>query len=277
MEPKTIVQILISTLVCGIILMAFVPIAVGVQTVASTEVNYENNSTMFKMAESEDVVTISLSNGTITLNGETVAQTSNSNVILSDVFSCDQFQYQGNWLTRSWYKDSTELSYPSAFSLTFEDGVVTGSITRGGTTDTIEDTYEYLYYASSSGNYCQKPGTSTIDAYVKSLDDLVLSGLYYTGENKTTYSYINGVLTLEGDYVGSVDIATEKVGMDVLRITNIVVHVGDESFTPFRYLVPTEVIGHTETPVSNIIGILPLIVVVGLLLTVVGAIFINRM
>lgn len=276
MDSKSIIQVVIGALICGIILMAFVPITTSVQTIASTEANYENDSTLFKMAESNDIVTISLSSGTVTLNDEIVVQETNSYILLSDVFSCDQFQFEGNWLTRAWYKDSTTLSYPSAFSLSFEDGTVTGSITRGGETVTVNESYAYLYYANSSGEYCQKSGVSTIDAYVNSVNDLVLSGLYYTGDNDTTYSYIDGVLTLEGDYTGSVNFTSEKIGMDVLHITGIEVNVGDESFTPFRYLVPNEVVGHTATPTSEIIGILPLIVGVGLLLSVVGAIFIKR-
>lgn len=277
MESKNMVEMIAGIAISVIVFSAILVPAVHAGTIAaSAQENYENDSVYFKMAGANDTVTIAFANGTLTLNGEAVTPENNSNVLLSDAFSVDQFLYDGNWLTRVWYQESTELSYPSAFSLTFTDGAVTGSITAGGVTNSFEAAYTYLYYADADGKYTQMSGQATIDAYVNDPNQIILSGLYYTGDNKTTYSYINGELTLEGDYTGSVNITKEKVGLDTWHITGIRVTVGDESFTPFRYIVPTNVIGHTETELSEVIEIIPILITAGLILGILGMIAIRR-
>lgn len=275
MKTENIIAVVVFALIGAVLVSAFIPAVASTQITAGIEENFDNDSTLFKMADNDETVTIVLSGGAVTLNGEVVQQTSNSNILLSDVVSFDQLLYQGNWLNRAWYKDSTALSYPTAYDLVFNGGTVTGTITRAGETITVNDTYGYLYYADANGKYCQKSGNETIDCYVNSTKDIVLSGLYYTGENDTTYSYINGVLTLE-NYTGSVEFTSEPVALDVLHVTGINVKIEDEEFTPFRYLVPVEVIGHTTTPTADIVGLLPLVAVMGIILTVIGAIFVRR-
>lgn len=269
---------LIITLVVGVILAGsmLAPVVADARTTTSTEVNYTNESTLFKMASAEETVTISLVSGTVTLNGAEVTHTTNSNILLSDAFSVDQFLYQGNWLTRAWYKDSTTLSYPTAFNLTFENGTVTGTVTSGGTTNDINDTYTYLYYADASGNLTQISSAVREDIYVNSTNDIILAGLYYTGSNSTTYSYIDGNFELDGEYTGSVDFDTESVGIDVVKVTGITVTIGEETFTPYRFLVPAEVTGHTETSISSLLGVIPIMVIVAILMTAIGAITLRR-
>lgn len=275
---KTNLLTLVITLVVGIILAGslLAPVVADARTTTSTEVNYTNESTLFKMASAEETVTISLASGTVTLNGAEVTHTTNSNILLSDAFSVDQFIYQGNWLTRAWYKDSTALSYPTAFNLTFENGTVTGTITTSGTTNNVNDTYTYLYYADESGNFTQISSNVWADVYVNSTKEIVLAGLYYTGSNSTTYTYIDGNFEVEGDYTGSVDFDTESVGIDVLKVTGITVTIGEETFTPYRFLVPAEVTGHTETSISSLLGVIPIMVIVAILMTAIGAIAYRR-
>lgn len=268
---------LIITLVVGVILAGslLAPVVADARTITSTEVNYTNDSTLFKMASADETATISLASGTVTLNGAEVTKTSNSNILLSDAFSVDQILYQGNWLTRAWYKDSIALSYPTAFDLTFENGTVTGTVTSGGNTNDINDTYTYLYYADAAGNFTQISNTFG-DIYVNSTKDIILAGLYYTGSNSTTYSYIDGNFELEGDYTGSVDFDTESVGIDIVKVTGITVTIGEETFTPYRFLIPSEVTGHTETSISSLLGVIPIMVIVAILMLAVGAIAYRR-
>lgn len=270
---------IVMTLVVGIILAGSVlmPVVNDARTTTSTEVNYTNEETTFRMAGASDVVTLTLSSGTVTLNDVAIEKISNSNILLSDAVSLDQFQYQGNWLNRMWFKDSTALQYPSAFELTFENGNVTGTVTISDATTSIDTTYSYLFYADSEGDYIQMTNNDWANGvYLNNANQLILSGLYTTGENDTTYSYVDGVFTTGGDYTGSVELTTEKVGMDVIKATALTVTIGEETFTPFRALVPMTVVGHTETPASNLIGVIPVLVIVSLVVAAIGMVVVKR-
>lgn len=270
---------LIITLVVGVILAGslLAPVVADARTTTSTEVNYTNEETTFRMAEASEIVTLTLSSGTVTLNGVAVEKVSNSNILLSDAVSLDQFQYQGNWLNRMWFKDSTALQYPSAFELTFENGTVSGTVTISDATTSIDTTYSYLFYADSEGDYIQMTNNDWANGvYLNNTNQLILSGLYTTGENDTTYSYVDGVFTTGGDYTGSVELTTEKVGMDVIKATALTVTIGDETFTPFRALVPMTIVGHTETSISSLLGVIPIMVIVAILMTAIGAIAYRR-
>lgn len=270
---------IVMTLVVGIILAGSVlmPVVNDARTTTSTEVNYTNEEATFRMAGASDVVTLTLSSGTVTLNDVAIEKISNSNILLSDAVSLDQFQYQGNWLNRMWFKDSTALQYPSAFELTFENGTVSGTVTISNETTDIDTTYSYLFYADSEGDYIQMTNNDWANGvYLNNANQLILSGLYTTGENDTTYSYVNGVFTTGGDYTGSVELTTEKVGMDVIKATALTVTIGEETFTPFRALVPMTVVGHTETPASSLIGVIPVLVIVSLVVAAIGMVVVKR-
>lgn len=277
MNVKNLTVIVVGAAIAVVLFASFVPLLNTASITAGEQENYTNESTYYKMAGVEDDVTISLSSGTLTLNGETFSYTSSANILLSDVFSVDSFYYEGNWLTRTWVAESTALMYPSAFSLEFSNGTVTGTYTSGGNTVTVDSPYTYLYFADTEGEYTQISGNGTFEIYANSTKDIVLSGLYYTGDSKTTYSYIDGTLSTH-DYESSIAFTSEKVGLDTVKITGISVTIGDdEPFTPFRILAPATVIGHTETPESDLVGVIPLLIAVGLVIGIISAVAVGRM
>lgn len=267
----------VIALVLGAILVGGVlaPTVAGIQDDITT-LKYANSTTLLKMAESEEEITITYADSVLKINDVVQTPSTNSTVFASDVFSADQFQYNGNWLTRAWYPGVTELKYPSAFELTFNNGEVTGSYTIGGTTTTVEGPYAYLMYASDNGKYAQvasaAPGTS---GYIKSDADVILNGLYYTGENDTVYSYVDGVAQTAEEYTITVNIDKEKVNgtTDIYKISTVTVDIGGESFTPFRYFIPIEVTGHeANNQYSIMFGVITLLAIVMLVVFAANAV-----
>lgn len=266
----TVIGLAVCIILTGSVLA---PVIEDAQTITSTEINHTNDSSLFKMAEADETVTISLAGGTVTLNGAPVPKISNSNILLSDAISLDQFIYQGNWLNRAWFVDGTSLVYPTAFDLVFDSGRVTGTFTTGGETSSIDMAYTYIYYEAADGDLTQFSSQAGIDFYVNTTDDVVLSGLYYGGSNATTYAYINGELTIDGDYEAAITFESEQISKDLVHVTGVTVTVGDETFTPYRYMAPTKVISHEETPTSGLIGVIPVMVIVAILASVAFAVF----
>ena len=281
MDLKNIAGLVTGIVVCILMLTVIVMPIINVGAIASSdEETYTNESTLYKMGTSDDTITISLSSGTITLNGEAVEKLT-SNILISDAFGTDYYYYQNNWLVRTWFEDSTNLGYPSAYNLTFENGQLTGTYTSGGSTSDISMDYTYVYYYDANGDYAQIARSSDYDAYVNSLDEVVLSGIYYTGSLATTYNYTNGELKLANDsYTGTVSFDYDEIGYDVLQIHDVVITISDgendESFSPFRIFVPVTVIGHTPTPTADLLLMIPLLITVSIILGVVSLAIMRR-
>lgn len=150
-------------------------------------------------------------------------------------------------------------------TITFKDNEVV-KLTR-------DYTWGYVICNKSDGTYCASVAGGT--GMAKTADDAILCGAYTSGNNKTMYWYKDGELYLSNsDYTGQVNktIATHNGTTDILDVT-VSVDVGEESFTPYRIIMPYEVTGHASSgAVYSILGIIPLIIVAAIVIGVAGAI-----
>ena len=177
----------------------------------------------------------------------------------------------------SQFVDSAVQLGNTAFTFTIEDKAYTlelGSNTYTGTVD-------WLVYATDDGsaNLIQVKDVSS-PFYTSYKDKIVVLGnIYTTGDNDTFYSYFNGDLTVNSAYAdnSSVDLTKTRIdGYTDIYDTTITVNVGDESFTPYFILAPETVNGHEADATFSLLGVLPILVIIGLLVAAMGAIYSKR-
>lgn len=114
---------------------------------------------------------------------------------------------------------------------------------------------------------------------VNSIKDVTIYGWYYTGENDTQYTLENGVLSTGGDYDATYDyeLTLHEGTTDIYDITEFNITIGGETFVPYYALVPEVVEGHADNGMAyNLVGIIPILVIVAVLLMAVGLIFRSR-
>lgn len=118
---------------------------------------------------------------------------------------------------------------------------------------------------------------------INSINDIVCVGFYNSGELDTTYSVINGVVKVGEDYTASLNYNFQlKDGTtDIYEIETFKVVVSDgtttEEFVPYYALIPSEIEGHADHGVAyNLVGIVPMLVILAVLLMAAGLIFRSR-
>lgn len=171
-----------------------------------------------------------------------------------------------------------EIALSAGNSVIFDNGVCTINATDVTTFD-----YTVCYSVGYDDNIRMiiDMGMRYDNAYsiVNSIKDVTIYGWYYTGENDTQYSFENGVLSVVGDYVATCDyeLTLHDGTTDIYDITEFNITVGGETFVPYFALVPDVVEGHADNGVAyNLVGIIPMLVIVGVLLMAVGLIFRSR-
>lgn len=115
--------------------------------------------------------------------------------------------------------------------------------------------------------------------YLNSVDQVRCMGIYASGENDCYYSLSNGTLTNNGGFTNSIVATMTPVEgtTDIYHLESFKLDIGGEEFTPYFSIVPMEVDGHaTSGAVYNTLSIIPLFMIVGILMGIVGAIFTRR-
>ena len=159
------------------------------------------------------------------------------------------------------------------YTITFNDKTMT--VVKTGTDAPVyTKTYNWAFTACGAGEpnaWGTITRVGTNNAFILNDSQFYLSGYYYTGENKTFYSYHNGN-SYTGEYEGNVTFEKEKVAgtTDIYNITQMTVTIGGEEFNPYLILVPLSVTGHaTAGPYYVMFGVLTLLAIV--MLVVVAA------
>lgn len=297
MDTKTMTQLLVGFLIGAVILASMVPIFINVQNISGDEITLTNETnSVFREAEVGDVLTCTSvynveetqNRNSWTLNGEpVVSPTGGSGAWELGIMS------DGVYMQIRGLKDSSMAIYYNmtdavpvqktvsganasndrTLSYTFGDSIISMDITVGETTTTItfDYTWAYVICPYGEGKYCAAVTNGT--GMVSSTNQIILCGAYTTGENDTMYYYKNGTSHVSNDaYTMSVNISTDvhEDTSDIYDFT-LSVDIGDETFTPYRVLVPYEVTGHsTSGALYSVMGILPLVAGVGLLM---GAVY----
>lgn len=141
--------------------------------------------------------------------------------------------------------------------------------------ESITGTFNWLYSVSEGGPYSYIFHRGNTNFYISDLGkDLVTAGYYSTGELDTPYSYKDGKLVLGNtDYTGSVSITSRLYeGTTDIYVANtplVTINSGDvsESFTPYRYLIKSEINGHKDSGAAySMIEVLPIIAIISMIL-----------
>lgn len=281
MDTKSFISLLVVALVGTLILVGFLPMITSIQNTSGDLVTYDNpiNDGNYYVRELKDGDTLEVivtegSNTTVKLNDVFVKTIEGGdiggyhNLLLSDVLTV--------WSTS--ITSACQLAISTSVNIGYTNATATFVYTDGkinvqyGTTefDTEVLTWGYVVCNESEAGYLESTRTGQYEFYLSNDKDVVCSGVYTTGENDTYYWYYNGVAHVSEDYTCS--FTTNKVLVDgtsdVYKGTANFT-IGNETFTPYRVLMPLEVTGHaTKGALYEIFGILPLLVGVGLLLMI---------
>lgn len=287
---KTNILTLAITLTLGIILAGslLVPVIEDTQTNIGPEVTLNNTvrnpNLNYNMWDGSDITisfTVSGTTGTYSINGEaqTTILTSNAQRIVfasNDVCARVGGSSAPGTLNVQHIGDTSGNTY--SFTYVIENGEYTFTQLNH---DPITGKVDWLIYAADEGDYnAGTISTPTSPFYTTDADKLVILGnVYTTGDNDTFYAYYDGELTVNEDYADNSSVTINKTiadGYTDIYDTTVTVNVGDESFTPYFILAPKTVTGHEVSDVDALLGAIPVLVIIGLVLAGVGAIFVKN-
>lgn len=266
-----------------------VPVINGAQTVTGDPVTYENETSVtLRGASAGDVLHAFIDTDDnnakkITLNGVEIESfdtlTFADACIISDSLYMQvdptrdtNYLYLSSLVSggASWWSDCT-------IEFTATTIRIHGTSENGAIDETHNYSWGYVICNPANGTYCASVAGGT--GYVNTTKDVILCGMYLTGDNDTPYVYKNGVFTTS-QWTGtkSVNVDMEKVsGTTDIYTATVDVDIGDENFTPYRIYLPLEVHGHADHgAVYSMLGVIPLIVIVGLIVGIVGVVAIRR-
>lgn len=299
----------IITITVAVICIAamLVPVVGDVQKTAGDQVTLTNDSSlMLKEVESGDVLKLvrtvtSVATPTYSdvwyLNDEPITGVSGSAWNVGIVSDGIYMQILGRTnSSAAWWlpMGSTNMiaNYWTASSVTEDNGSVTSTVTFGDDSLTVlsgntnssasyDYTWAYVVCPQADGEYCCAISGGT--GIVESASDVILCGAYTSGELDTMYYYKDGTSYVSNtDYTMTPSITTSlHSGTTDIYDATVSVSMTDgtdtESFTPYRIIVPYEVTGHaTSGGYYSLLGAIPVMVIVGLLVTTIGMMVIRR-
>lgn len=271
---------IVAGLVIAVVLLAsvLVPIVDATRTTIGEEVTYSNEQDpyTYRLAEKNETVTIAITGtgGTITYNGEEITDVGFT--VMTDTISV---RASGTNLYVTSPNGSYEYrtSWDSKQTIVFENGICTNTNTSN---DTVTETepYSWIYIPDENGEWVT--ATWSKIHYVNTINDIMCSGYYSTGDNDTGYSVKNGVATVSNTtYTPGLTYTLTLVDgtTDVYHVTNYHVHVDDEEFEPWFILIKGEIVGHEASGnMYDLLGIIPMLVTIGILLGIITWAFARR-
>lgn len=249
---------LVVGLTVGVLLMVGLvsPVVADGQTTAGDEITKTNQVYQGYYIVPDDNYELTISSAGWVANGVTLTNQNYRQLIFSDNFVL-QVNTNTDETSFGYIMDKT-LTNPkylyvageASYTVTFANNSIT--VTKSGQSEAFyTNTYGWAF-AACSAEMPDAWGTITrigeTNAYIMDENQVYLSGYYYTGENRTFYSYHNGTL-YSGTYEGSVELVKSITSgtTDIYTLSECTVNVGDESFTPYLTLVPISVTGHATS------------------------------
>jgi hypothetical protein len=289
----------------GVLVFAslLVPIVSEGMTTAGDPVTYTNPTfAVYKEVEAGDVLKCTSTfvdntrTNVWTLNDQVVNPVTGSYAwnpgVLSDglyvgVFGADNNSLANYYViadsthTQRYLSASTSTTTNVEYTLTFGNGTV--SVIKDTSEEIVTAPYTWAYCICplADGEYCSAVADGT--GYVYANSDVTMCGAYTSGELDTTYYYHNGVNYTGSDFEMETTISKTLVnGTTDVYTASVSVSMTDgdttETFVPYRVLVPYEVTGHaTSGAVYDMLGIIPLLVIVGLIMGIVGVVVTRRL
>ena len=283
MESKNLLTLVI-TLVVGIILAGslLVPVITDAQHATSDISTALNGNNSSYIAETTDYVYFA-SSDTETINGKAISVGEYTQVIVTDagaLYKISAGTYN-LFIPGEKVKEHIALgtSVPN-ITATVKNGVFTVSYGSNEYTANVTKAYAYTgdgEYSDSNSwpSFITNKGTSGLiavgDGYYTSISGVVVVDDWTTGEG--TFNYYSN------DWVESSAPVTWDVvdnGDGSYTISNIVIDSTDELPNTHRTLYQNEYWTYTPTAVSNLLGAVPILVIVAILMVAVGAIAYRR-
>ena len=301
MDVKNIIQMVVAVVIGVIMIGPLVSVVTDAQTDLGDPITLTNTSSIvLREAKDGDVLKVvrTVSGGTTTdawtlndeaITGPTGAAGSWDVGIMSDglylVIYGSNNSYVGSYADISTNSNAYFLTGSTSvtYSMTFDDGNITiKNETTSTQVATAPYTWGYVMCPYGDGEYCA-PISGGV-GIVKDPEQVILCGLYSSGDLDTVYYYINGAGVVgNSSYDMDVNISTalHSGTTDIYDATvSVTITDGDDSetFTPYRILVPYQVSGHaTAGAAYDLLGVIPLLVTIGLILGVVGVVVSRRM
>lgn len=289
---------LVMTLVVGIILAGSLLIPVINDAQHAQDVKYTNSAPYsygkiydFSENDLDDTIIISVcktGERSISINGETHNVSSYQPVVMSDAFTIRYYNTSMNFVTPSaGSKTITEAT------ITISAGVATFTdvLNTSGTEITIDpEPITWAFVHDSTGDYSGLITENGITAYAHKNE------IYTSNWITTTSEYFSGkagddfVTITDGtdSTTATINWGGEYLNDGVYKLTlsstsddyTFVVDNEGEDYTvhPFMVCVPKEVIGTPDDQqgINALYGVIPILVIVALLVTAIGAVYVRR-
>lgn len=295
---KTNLLTLAITLTIGVILAGslLVPVINDAQKATSDVITNETSGLTFKLDGNDDyeIVTAPLG-ANWTLNGEIY----NFNTVADTIIITDQCRVvkNGGYLQlfdATGIRISNLPTSTNKFVISYDASEKEFSVVNYPSYDegeTAANTYTYtvanILYFIPGGDYgaINTNGDPDVTYYVNDLKQVIAGGAYTTGDLDTSY-FAEGTTVYVGQSsytaAGTATTTKYKDYTDAIVGSSYSITVTDgtdsETFTPYTVFVPLKVIAHTSEQNGQIAlyGAIPILVIVGLLMAAIGAIYTKR-
>lgn len=294
METKSLVQTAVAVLVAVVVFSTvLIPVVSDAQESLKYEVEYTNsydalNHYHYDYVEDVDVVLERTESNTwiAKVNGEPVSIETDSMVLfLSDVISI----HYNTTTVFIFNDDRTDIQYGTSAKAPYTISYHNGTATLSDNTGVLfSKNSNWCVSIVDGGRYIAHNGNPYHFYTNGEADGFIIYGsTFTTGNLNTYYAYGNGELSISVDeYNGNIifnrgDLVDGTT--DVYLVDSISLEITDgsttDTFVPYRSLVKQTVEGHTPSGIpgaSAIIGVIPFLVIVGIILAVVGVAITRR-
>lgn len=263
----------------------FVPVIDDAQKTVGPEITYNNTPTVthtpLKMWEGEDMI--------ISYEPTTKSLTFGENTYTTEDFYGYQVVFASNGfgaVSAGGSLGSLGISsyalggIPNSYGPAFTISITNGEYTFARNNDVVSGTLTWMVYLDPEGEYVSLRNVPSAYTNGKPNDQIILGSMYSAGENTTFYSYYNGELSVEEQYMAVSDVTFKNSLVDSttdIYLTETTVNIGEDSFAPWYLVVPNTIEGHEASGANYaLVGIIPLLILVGIVLGTVGSFIRNR-
>lgn len=291
METKSLVQTAVAVLVAVVVFSTVLIPIVNDQTYDRT--TYENKQVEFESGytltdnEEDFLITFTADNSAIlSINGgnpiNLTSQAREQYLVCSDKFAAIQ-KYLGSSATAPAYYfnigdsySTNRLNFAVGDTISYTAETKTLVITTTGTQTSF--VLEWQYHICGSGGEYRTMQTSV--PWYCATDGLKVAGggSYTTGDNDTSYSYyfFNSIKNDTNARYDVEIIPTYTPINEGISQATVKLDIGGEEFTPWNVIVPISVTSTNYTGMEILIQTIPILVIVGLILSVIGSVVIRR-